>query len=888
MHEPKKLVIIDGKSVFYRGYYAMPNLSNSQGVPTGGVYGFAVMALEILKKLEPDYVIVAWDKSKTNIRTRKRLYEKYKANRKPMPEDLRAQIPYLRKLLKAFSWPLLEIDDFEADDIMATLARLATKQKIHTTLVTSDLDMLQAIDGNADALLLKRGLTNTVRLDRAAFTTEYGMTPEQFIDYKALRGDSSDNVPGVAGVGDKTARQLVQQFGSLSNIYEHLEDVPPNLAAKLSEHKDMAYLSHKLLEIRFDVPIQLDLEAAAADAKPTDIIDIFNELEFKRLLDQLPESMRLNQSSHVTEANLNSDNQEAIIRPPLIKKVEIKTSSDIKKINTSKETVFYPILSYSYKAQMPELLELFISPKIDLVYKIVDLNLIPDIIKILQTTTIIGFDLKSLFKAQPAFTTTNIFDVGIAGLLLNPLRRLTSLEELVRFDLGQELKAEQDLFGSNIAEDTLPQLWQLYHQFKSKLKALDKLYKLSVQVEWPLVSVLAQMERVGIKLDTNYLGEMSKRFIERLKAIEEQVYKEAGQEFNIASPQQLQIILFDKLQLPKKEVKKTKTGYSTAASELAKLKGLHPIIDLISEFRELTKLMNTYIEPLPHLIDESNRLHTTFNQIGSQTGRLSSDHPNLMNIPVRTEIGREIRNAFIAGAGNVLISADYSQFELRLAAVLAGDTNMIHAFNSGIDVHTLTAAEMYDVEATSVTKTQRSSAKTVNFGVMYGLSPHGLSVATGMSMNDAKNFIKRYFEARKPLVTYLESLKQKAKKDGYVETLFGRRRPMPDIHSPNFIVRSAAERAAMNMPIQGTEADLMKMAMIKIQKNFDQQYIQGKMQNGNPKMLLQIHDSILVECQEDQATEVAENMKRIMENIYPKLGVKLQVDISIGKNWGEL
>jgi DNA polymerase I len=874
----QKLVIIDGKSVLYRGYYAMQNLANSQGVPTGGVHGFAIMALEILKRLEPDFVIVAWDKPKTNIRARRKIYDKYKANRKPMPEDLRIQIPLLKKMLEAFSWPLIEIDDFEADDIMATLALQATKQKVHTTLVTSDLDILQAIDGHADVLLLKRGLTHTVSLDRKAFTNEYGMSPEQFIDYKALKGDSSDNVPGVAGVGDKTSRQLIQKYGSINEVYKNLDEIKPSLTQKLQKSKEMAYLSRKLLEIRFDVPIKLDLKAASSDANAQAIYDIFGELEFRRLQEQLPENMKRHLGTKTSPSQVDKVSNKATVKVQII---ELKTEADLAKLKLKKRVMLYPVLDENIATRLPKLHELTISTTKEESYKLTNLNLAQDLFKLLEEHTLIGYDLKSLFKAEPTLNTKNVFDLAIASSVLNPLLRFDNIEDLARLMLNEDIHVEQDLFGENVSSQVIPVLWKLLDKVEAELKKINKLKVILDDIEWPILPVLSKMEFLGILIDPKYLGQMSIKFNKRVTEIEKLIYNEAKEEFNIASPNQLQIVLFEKLQLPKENIKKTKTGYSTAASELTKLRGLHPVIDLISEHREITKLLNTYIEPLPKLIDQANRLHTTFNQIGSQTGRLSSDHPNLMNIPVRTEMGRDIRNAFVAGRGNVYISADYSQFELRLAAVLSEDTNMIHAFNKGIDIHTLTAAEMYDIEAEAVTKAQRSSAKTVNFGVMYGLSAHGLSVASGMSMQEAKSFIKKYFEARKPLVEYLNKLKEKAKSDGYVETIFGRRRPMPDIHSANFVVRSAAERAAMNMPIQGTEADLMKMAMINVHEYLEKQ-------NYYAKLLLQIHDSILVECSEENSRDVASKIQSLMEAIYPKLGVSLKVDISIGRNWGEL
>lgn len=879
----KRLVVIDGKSVFYRGYYAMPNLSTRDGIPTGGVYGFAVLALQILKKLSPDYVIVAWDKSKTNIRSRRKLYPEYKANRKPMPEDMREQIPVLRELLDGFSWPLMEVDDYEADDIMGALAKQAQAKGIETILVSSDMDLLQLVDGNIQLYTLKKGLTNIVHYDDALIQAEFGFSKEKFDDYKALKGDSSDNIPGVAGVGDKTAKDLVLKYETLENIYLHIDDFKGALRKNLEENKDMAYLSRELVHIMVDAPVKLDLKAAdVQDANPAKIADLFQQLSFKRLLEELPSQMKTEQELFASSNEPKNDSFNA--KPAELISDEKKLASIIKK--STKQLVLYTLFEPHEPWQLPVLDGVLFTCDGKQSYLIEgkEKALLKTFGILLQKSEIrlIGYDLKQDMEAW--------IDVGIrlekvemdvmdGAFLLNALLREQTLHDLAQDELDIKLPEFERTgeIDKNLAGAIMHAFWKLFKAYETKVKKLPKVLKVAQDIEWPIIPVLARMEYQGIQLESSYLAKMSKEFEQKITNVTKLIYKESKTEFNISSPAQLQTVLFETLALPKTFVKKTKTGYSTAASELEKLRSLHPIIDLITQYRELTKLKSTYVDALPRLVDKEGRLHTSFKLTVAQTGRLSSDNPNLMNIPVRTDAGRLIRNAFVARSGNMLISADYSQFELRIAACLANDKNMIHAFNQGIDIHAMTAAELADKEIGEVTKFERRAAKVVNFGVLYGMSPHGLSVATGMTRDKAKEFIDRYFEVRQPLVKYLEGLVTQAKKDGYVETLFGRRRPVPDIHSSNFVVRNAAERQTMNMPIQGTAADLMKLAMIEVDKKL----------SDKCQMLLQIHDSILVEAPKDNAAEISKQIEKIMENIY-KLPVKLDVDVAIGKNWGEL
>lgn len=873
----KKLAIIDGKSVFYRGYYAMPNLSTKDGTPTGGVFGFATMALEVIKRLKPDYVCVAWDKPKTNIRKRLEMYPEYKAGRKPPPPDFYEQIPLLHELLQAFGWPLYELDDYEADDIMGTLALQATAQDIETMLITSDLDMLQMIDWHVSVYALKKGLSNIELYHPESFTEKYGIEPNQFLDLKALKGDSSDNIPGVPGIGEKGAIELLKQFGTLDGIYENLELTKESARKKLEAGKDLAYLSKKLASIWTDAPLKLNLkELDGSTCDPIKVRDLLQRFEFRTLARQLPEIMRIPEGSGL---------------PDTPETMAFSAPAKVMLIDSDKKlaTVKLPTTPYMYSRSAGkhgrDPLALIVGD--DKQAYAVDLTKVSHqavVAALAHVTGVVGYDVKSTLKVLMTLGLKQLpavaHDVLVGAFLINSLIREQSLTELATSGLG---------FDGSLDDVPTPELLErageftavlaaLHKQQDEQLQDMPKVAKLAQDIEWPVIPVLARMEYEGIQLDTKYLGIMAEQLNDSISDLEQQIYGYADTEFNISSPTQLADVLFDKLGLPTAGVKRGKTGYSTAANELVKLRDKHEIIDFISQYREVTKLKSTYVDTLPQQVDENSRVHTTFALTVAQTGRLSSNDPNLQNIPVRTDLGKHIRTAFVAGPGKLLVSADYSQFELRLAAYLCGDEQLIDMFNRDIDVHTATAAEVYGREEQDVTKNQRRDAKVVNFGIMYGLSVHGLVQATGMGYDQAKSFIDRYFEVRPKLLGYIESVKEQARTKGYVETLLGRRRPTPDVHSSNFPVREAAMRAAINVPFQGTAADIMKLAMVQVDK---------QLESDSCKILLQIHDSLIIECDESEADSVADMLKQTMEDAY-KLPVKLTVDTSVGKNWGEL
>lgn len=879
----KRLVIIDGKSVFYRGYYAMPGLSTADGTPTGGVYGFAALSLELIKQLEPDYVCVAWDKRGTNIRRRLAIYPDYKAGRKPAPPDFYAQIPILHELLAAFGWPLYEFDDYEADDIMATLDKQAEQHgDIETYLITSDLDALQILDQNTYLYALKKGLTNIDKFDIPAFEKRYGIRIGQFLDLKSLKGDSSDNIPGVPGVGEKTAVKLLQQFETLDGVYDNLWQIKDSLRRKLEAGRKSAYMSRELARLFTDAPVKLDLEAMnVRDLDTAKLRELLEKLEFRSLLRKLPQHMR-DGASEVATNNI------------LAPAVEISGDKVI------------PML-----VMAPELLVIWDGDTVWLSHEKGKVARLPlaKASAILAEALIVGHDTKEFFKALLGVGCQQLpivkHDTAQGSFLLNPLRKSRELADLA----GVESLDDPRL--------VMAALWIVYEQQKSAFAELPDLQQVAQTMDFPLINVLAQMEFRGIKIDASKLEKMNKSLAQEIAAVQQNIYDMVGYEFNVASPAQLASALFDKLLLPTAGIKKGKTGYSTNQKELDKLRGQHPIIELVERFRELSKLQNTYVAALPEQTDAKGYIHTTFNQDATATGRLSSTNPNLQNIPIRTELGRQICDAFVPAPGNVFVNADYSQFELRLAAVMAGEKQMIEDFNTDVDIHAKTAAEVYNVPINEVTPTQRRRAKVVNFGVLYGMSQHGLAAAANMSYGEAQHFIDEYYRIRPHIKEFMERTIRQAHGDGFVQTLFGRRRPTPDVRSNNFAVRSAAERAAANMPIQGTEADLMKLAMLAVEKSLalvdidslpEETCLSGKansffsnlpVSEGSKSIstdkntplgyqILQIHDSIMVECPRQNAEIVSKMLVETMENIHPQLGIKLKVDVKIGNNWSEV
>jgi DNA polymerase-1 len=844
----KRLAVIDGKSVFYRGYYAMPGLSLPDGTPTGGVFGFTSIAIELIKKLEPDYVAVAWDIKGTSAAKRLEIYPEYKAGRTKPSDDFYAQLPILREVLAAFNWPLYELDQYEADDIMGTFAEQAKDKAIEACLITGDYDLLQLISENTKVYITRTGSTDLVRYDDEAFWEKYGIKVSQFVDYKALVGDSSDNIPGVPRIGPKAAQGLLTSYGDLDGIYAHLDEVKGAQQKYLTDGKDSAYLSQELARIYTDAPIKIDWDEASIERTHVDkILDVLHKYKFNSLIARLPKHMKVGG----TIVDIEELEEESSLEPltladwptPLMidGPVLVELIDDVLWLSTD-ETV-------AYQKPIGE----------------VDAS----VWRALEMSTVVSYDVKALYHALDAHGIAvhllSVHDIRQAAFLIDPLARDRSVAALIN-------DSTTDPLG------ILAGLRAVYKYQKTWFDAEPKVSDIAYNYDFPLTYTLFCIERRGVKIDPEQFKKLSSQLGEEHAKLEQEMYSMVGYEFNIGSPAQLSEVLFTKLQLPTGGIKKGKTGYSTGQAELDKLRGQHSIIELIEKTRELAKLKNTYVDSLPKLVDSRNRIHTTFNQDVAATGRLSSTNPNLQNIPIRTDQGRRIREAFITDGDMVLVSADYSQFELRLAAILSGDDSLINDFNGDVDIHTKTASEVYGIPMDDVTKDQRRAAKVINFGVLYGMSPHGLAANTGMSFMKAKEFIDQYFELRAPVRTFIDATLEKARNDGYVETYYGRRRPTPDIKSSNFMVRASAERAAANMPIQGTEADLMKRAMLKVDEEL----------GDLGEQILQIHDSILVECPKENSEKVAEMLKRIMENIAPELKIALRVDVHVGTSWGDL
>jgi DNA polymerase-1 len=844
-------------------------------------------------------VAVTFDMAGKTFRHEK--YEAYKGTRVKADQALYDQIPLAHEAVEVFGIPIYEKSGFEADDVIGTIVeKLKKENDIETYIVTGDMDTLQLVSPKVKVYTLRKGMNDTVVYDEKGVKERFGFGPELVVEYKALRGDVSDNIPGVPGIGEKTATELIQKIGSIQEIYNKLEKSPekfskefkPGVIKKLSEGKHKAEMSLYLATIDCNVP-ELDFKLENCKIKPFDrekIIDLFQRFEFVSLLKRIPE---LNQQDGVGvkgPSPLQQGKKKKIISNELLQFTEAKTEQDVENIKktikenkqfscniilqgtdlftsipqgmvvvTGEEKMFIPHKFFTIAR------ELFQQEEIELVG-----HNIKELIKILA---IQGVVLKNI-----------IFDVMMASYLLNPGSRAHEVPSVVLKVLGKELvqgNGQESLFGVDprVKAEELYLLNKCADILKTQLIKIDD-YGLMKKIEMPLIFVLAHMELAGVAVDRGILDDLSKRIHNQISVVSKEIYKLAGVEFNIASPLQLREILFEKMDIPVEGIKKGKTGLSTSAESLEKLHGMHPIIEKIEEFRELSKLQNTYVDVLPTLINtKTHRIHAKFNQAVAATGRLSSSDPNLQNIPIRTELGREIRYAFIAEPGRVLVSADYSQLELRIVASLAEDKKMMEIFEAGLDIHAATAAAINGVPLDKVTKQMRYAAKEVNFGVLYGMGTHGLSWRAGISYAEAKQFIEKYFQEFSGVKKYIERTLEFTKKEGYCETLFGRRRYLPELNATNHQLRAAAERMAVNHPIQGTEADMIKMAMIEVFKKIQ------SFKNSN--LILQVHDELVLEVPEADAEKISKILKDTMENVV-KLRVPVNVEVHTGKNWGEV
>ena len=899
------LVLFDGNAIVHRAFHALPPLTVSKtGEVISAVYGFALMLLKAINELKPTHYAIAFDKKGPTFRHQ--LFDQYKAQRPPTPDELVNQLGRVRQLVNAFHIPIFELDGYEADDVLGSLSQQASQQDIDTIIVTGDADAMQLVSPRVRVLTPKRAFGDTMLYDEAAVGQKYGIKPEQIADFKALKGDPSDNIPGVPGVGEKTAVKLIQQFGTLGQIYARINEVTPaRLQSLLKQNEAIARQSKELATIVTQTPVTLNLDDCQISRYDRhQVAELFRELEFSSLLTKLPEVEEL---APETTAQVKT-------KPPPQADYHIVNTGPaldglLDRLSAAKSFAF-DLETTSLDAMLAEMVGVSLSPAPGEAYYIpvghvgwgqveqLPLKQVIDRLKPpLEDATLAKlahngkYDMTVL--AEYGVAVNNLaFDTMVAAYLLG--EKSLGLKALAFSKLGIEMTPITALIGSGAKQISMSQVevnraadyscadaditGQLTELLKAELHQ-QGLWQLFSQVEMPLVPVLIHMERNGVALDTDLLRQMSHRLGEQLLKLEAEIYGNVGHQFNINSPQQLSAVLFQELKLP--SARKTKSGYSTGASVLDELRGVHPIIELILEYRQLTKLKSTYIDALPSLINpKTGRVHTSFNQTRTATGRLSSSEPNLQNIPVRGEVGKEVRQAFIAPPGSFLMAGDYSQIDLRALAHLSQDPGLLSAFHNDEDIHSATAAQLFGVDTSQVTPDMRRLAKTVNFGVIYGMSDYGLEQATELSREEASRFIADYFDKYPGVKQYLESTKKQAREMGYVQTLLGRRRSILEISSSNRQVREAAERMAINMPVQGTSADIIKVAMINLLREMNQRQLKSK-------MVLQVHDELVFEVLGAELELMRQLVPQVMSTAVA-LSVPLKVEVKIGSNWGQM
>ncbi len=846
----EKLVLLDSNSLLNRAFYALPPMSSVDGKPTNAVYGYINMLLKIISEAKPTHIIATFDLKAPTFR--KKMYEGYKAQRKPMPEELAAQLPLIKEVLTGMKIPIITLEGYEADDLIGTIAK---KCPFETIIVTGDRDSLQLISDTTKVWLTKKGITEIVEYDITRLA-EDGLTPKGVIDLKSLMGDTADNIPGVAGVGEKTAKTLLATYGNLDGVYAHIDEIKGKLQEKLIQDKDMAYLSYDLATINVDSPIEIDFDnCKISDYINSDSIGIFKNLNFKSIV------------SRFSDISSDSAEQESEKQVITIEKNEIEEIAEFEKLMQKLET--QSLISVYVDSDI----EIFANNKCYLLKTSQDLlgsgidfyDIASGINKLLENENIkvILFDAKTNFYQLRTEKAVNVEDLALKVYLLDANRNYKKVEEVLQ---DYSIESDSVSYSLYLLNDIVDEKMQ-------KLGLVD-LYK---NIELPLVNVLYEMEKTGVRVDINLLDELRVQFVDIITDLTNKIISYNNNEsFNINSPKQLGEFLFNKLGL--KHGKKTKTGFSTNVEVLESLRGSHPVIEYILKYREISKLLSTYIDGLKPLII-GGRVHTIFKQTVTATGRLSSTEPNLQNIPVRKEVGRELRKMFIASENCKIVCADYSQIELRLMAHFSGDENLIKAFNDGLDVHKFTASRAFGVPFEMVSSDMRRRAKAINFGIIYGISSFGLSNDIGISPYEAKQFIDKYFEMYPKVKQYMDSNVEFAKQNGYISTLAGRIRYIPEINVTNYQTRSFGERIAMNMPLQGSASDIIKMAMIEVQNNLKKEGLKAK-------LVLQVHDELLIDCPNEEVEKVQSILKLSMENVV-NLKVKLDVDISVGNNWLE-
>jgi len=889
-----KLVLVDGHSILNRAFFGIPDLTNSEGLHTNAVYGFLNILFKILDEEQPDYLTVAFDVHAPTFRHK--MYDAYKGTRKPMAEELRQQVPLMKEMLTAMGVTIVEKEGYEADDLLGTIAKQSEAQGLEVSIVSGDRDLLQLASDHIKIRIPKTKRTGTEIEDYLAkdVVEKYQVTPLQFIDVKALMGDSADNIPGVPGIGEKTATALIVSYGSIENAHDHLEEIKPNRAKQnLSEHYDMAQMSKELATIEIHAPIEYSLEDAKLGNLFTEEAYLMcKRLEFKNMLSRFdidaPKNLAEEHFTFVTDKKQISDifkkakkaghigccllPGEGIITEQLSLFEQPKEQQVIEgmSIAFSEEDIYY--LSAGTEVSAEELLE-----------EIRELSG--------GQTKVSVMDLKETLKTLPLPENDRYFDASVAAYLLNPLKNDYPYEDLAKDYAGLMIPSKTDLLGKESpvkAKQAKPEAflkyicYMAYIPWKTRDRLLEELNNTGMQmlydtIELPLVYTLSDMEKEGVHVDAEELKRYGEELAAQIAVLEKEIYEGAGETFNINSPKQLGHILFEKLEMP--YGKKTKTGYSTAADVLEKLAVEYPLVSKILEYRQLAKLKSTYADGLANFIEEDGRIHTNFQQTVTATGRLSSTDPNLQNIPIRMELGRMIRKVFLPKDGYVFVDADYSQIELRILAHMSGDEMLIQAYREAQDIHRMTASQVFHTPFEEVTDLQRRNAKAVNFGIVYGISSFGLSQDLSISKKEAQEYIERYFESYPKIKEFLDGCVEKARKDGYSVTMFGRRRPLPEISSSNFMQRSFGERIAMNAPIQGTAADIIKIAMNRVHRRLIDEGLKSR-------LLLQVHDELLIEAAPDEVDEVKKILDEEMKGA-ADLSVELEIDTHTGKNWYE-
>lgn len=863
----ERMLILDGNSLMNRAFYAIRPLTTREGIHTNAIYGFLTMLLKMKEELKPDFIVCTFDRKAPTFRHEE--YKDYKAGRKKMPDELYMQFPIIKEILEKLAINIFEIDGFEADDLIGTLSKEAENEDIEVFIITGDRDALQLCSDSTKVVITKKGISEKEIYDFNRMKEEYNVTPLQFIDVKGLMGDKSDNIPGVPGIGEKTAFKLISEYGSIENVLSHTDELKGKIKENIESNAEQAIFSKKLATIVREVPVEINFEDIKSKSAYdyTGLRELFSKLEFKSLIEKLPvkgKEADLQKIEDIEVTKIDDINALRELKGKIGKPIQI--FYDVKDANIYSKSeitdVYVNILNKIYCIDFQKFLMQEDSKKI--------------LEDFFNKEGYEGYDLKnfySIINKNNLEIKEGLFDIKIAAYLIDPARSDYDLLDLTNSTLKLPLV---DLSEENKKPYMLLHMGELCEELKEKLKSLE-LLKLYYDIELPLVKVLSDMECRGFRIHKDELSKLGEKFKSEIESVQKEIYNLSGEEFNIGSPKQLGKILFEKLDLP--PVKKTKTGYSTNAEVLEQLMDKHPIIEKITYFRQLSKLYSTYVEGLSAVIDEDSKIHTSFNQTVTTTGRLSSTEPNLQNIPIKYEMGREIRKVFVPEENSIIVSGDYSQIELRVLAHIAGDENLISAFKEGLDIHRKTASEVFKVKKEEVTSLQRSRAKAVNFGIVYGISDFSLSKDIKVSRKEAKAYIDTYFERYPKVKEYMESTVKDAKSLGFVKTILNRVRYIPEINASNKIVMALGERLAMNTPIQGSAADIIKLAMVLVHHEL-------KNRNLKSYIILQVHDELILNVYNDEKEEVEKILKDKMENAI-KLNVPLEVDIHTGHTWYE-